>query len=230
MKNLFFLLSIILVSCNDLEIESKEKVLSPVSLWLVQNEDSLFRFLSDFAKSDTSANKADSEIITREYVLTNGICGALNDQIHNLAACIKVIFLLRPKSNPYFEIFLTPEFDTACVKLTDSIFADIDSLRHFRITKYRWPTGPFSKYITETDTIEPKDIAFALSRSKDKYDVTVYMKNPTTQDTKETLKNEIFGEEILLKRIKSVKFGRLTDTTKGLKSLEEVWKLFGINK
>jgi len=232
MKPLLFFISILIFSFN-LKTEksaARDKPLSAISLWLSQNEDSLFRSLSEWVKTDTTQNKTEGELDSREYVLNEGIFATLNDKVRKIGNCITVIYIFKPKTSPYFEIFLTPEFDTACINSTDSIFSDIDSLQYFRVTKYRPPIGAFSKYIMEADTLEVSDIAFKVSQSNGKYDITIYLKKPTFPETKEQLKNDIFGEKILLKQVRSVKFLQLTDTVRGTKAVDELRRLLDLTK
>lgn len=232
MKPPLFLIGILIFSCN-LKTEKSaaiDKPLSPISLWLSQNEDSLFRSLSEWVKTDTTQNKPEGELQSREYVLNEGIFASLNDKVRKIANCITVIYIFKPNTFPYFEIFLTPEFDTACINSTDSIFSDIYSLRHFRVTKYKPPIGPFSKYIMDADTLEVSDIAFKLIQSNGKYDITIYLKKPTFPETKEQLKNNIFGEKFLLKQVRSVKFLQLTDTVRGAKTVDELRRLLDLTK
>jgi hypothetical protein len=232
MKLCLFLLTITILSCQlqSRQEEPRGKIQSPVSFWLVQNEDSLFRTLSEWVKIDTIQNKVDGELTSREYNLTKGIFDSLNDRIHSVDKCINIIFIFKPKEIPYFEILLTTEFDTTCVIATDSIFSDIDMLKHFKIVKYRPPLGSFSKYILETDTLDPNDIAVKLIQIDNKYDINIFLRKPTMAETKEQLKNDIFGEEILLKKVRSIKFQQLTDSVKGTKTLDEIRVLFSLKE
>jgi hypothetical protein len=233
MKFFFFCACIIFISCNSHKTKDNQASdygLSSISLWLLQNEDSLFQDLSERVRIDTFQNKIDGEIVSREYDLKEGIFGTLSQRIHDIGKCIRVFYIFKPARNPYFEILLTSDFDKSCVAAIDSIFADIGALNHFRISKYRPPSGLFSKYINESDTVSADDIAFEFVQRNDKYDVTFYLRIPTTLETKEQLRKDIFGERALLKQIESIKYQRLTDSNGNFLSIEDARLLLHIKE
>jgi hypothetical protein len=234
MRLLFLLLVITIASCNnnnDQKVNNHEndnKHLSPISLWLTAHEDTLFQFMSEFIKQDTANNKPEGETISRQYVIDYGIMGRLRDLINTVAGCIRVYYAFKPKQNPWFEIVLTPEYDSACVEATDSIFSDIKRLKYFSISKYIQPEGLFSAQINGRDTVRPSDLAFQLIPGYKKYDLIFYLRKDISDNTKRILINSIFGEEVLLKKIRSVTYERLKESAQGLKTIEEVKEELGV--
>jgi hypothetical protein len=233
MKYLILLFIIVLISCKGYQNPKQEKpeqkkVLSPISSWLIQNEDTLFNFFKgSIDVSNKNENRGESD--WTEYVFEGGIMGSLNERVHELASCIKIYYLYNPSQNPYFGILLTTDFDTSCsINIVDSLFSDIDSLDHFKIVKYRFPGSLFSGFVNEKDTLYPADISFKTLPAGEKFDVIMYSKRKYGYDTNELLKEHIFGEEVFLRKINSIKIQSPPDTTQNLKTIEEMRAFFKI--
>jgi hypothetical protein len=227
--SLFFI--IVIFSCTHSPRPKTAQVipvtpLSPASLWLTAHEDTLYRFLV----RDTKTDRAEiSEGGSMEYVIEGGTMGLLNDQIHNVGKCIVIYYVFTPYEIPSFEILLTTNYDTSCVKAVDSIFSDIPVLTHFRIKKYRPAGGLFSGFINGKDTVSPKDVAFKLTHAPDhKWDMTIYLRHSISDGTKEALRNQIFGEEVIVKTMHSISYKQLTDSINQVSTIEQIRSFFGI--
>ncbi len=227
MKPLIFftLLITILISCKNKQSE-RNHTLTPVSLWLVQNEDTLNNYFREFIKGDPRLKGHDA--IYLEYTIDTSVFKTLNRKIAQYDSCIVVHINYRPKAKHAFEILLTSDYKKGCTSSIDKIFSDIDTLKHFYIVKYRPAEGPFSGYMNGTDTINPEQIKFTVNPTGNKYDVVFYTTKVIGKSSKEYLTQDIFGEEVLLKKINKIDYRVLKDTTIRTKSIQEIRKYFGI--
>jgi hypothetical protein len=234
MRIALYLLTFLLVACSSPDTSNTRKdtsysaKLTPLSQWLIENEDSLFRALSAHVKQDTITNKPEYQLINRHYDFAEGILGALADSIKRFSPCLDFDYVFSPEENPYFELLLSPNYDTSCIQPTDLIFSDINQLKNFRIKKYISPGGAFSLYINDKDTVNPTKVRFGFNELANKFDLTIYTDKKITRETQKSLEEQIFGEEVLLKRIRSVKQKRLKDTLKNTKTIEEARHVFSI--
>ena len=69
--------------------------------------------------------------------------------------------------------------------------------------------------------MNPAKVRFGFNEFADKFDLTIYTDKKITRETQKSLDEQIFGEEVLLKRIRSVKQKRLEDTIQNTKTIEE---------
>ena len=233
MKHSILIIIILIFSCKEYQNRKQEKpeqkrVLSPISSWLAQNEDTLFRFFKE--SIDLSSQKEGrSELYWTEYVFEGGIMGSLNEKVNELDSCIKVYYLYNPIQNPYLGILLTTDFDNRCSTNTiDSVFSDIDSLKYFQIVRYRLPEGLFSAFLNEKDTVYPADISFKTIPAGEKFDIVMYSKRRYSDKTNELLKEHIFGEEVFLKKIESIRIQTPPNTPQNLKTIQEIRSFFKI--
>jgi len=129
-----FILFSILLSCKNRTIHSPEitKELSPVSSWLVKHEDSLFRYVQHAAGLDTLIHKPD-DARTWDFMVLDGLCDSLNKKVKGYASCIEIMYSYASNKMPNTEIVLSANYDTSCARAIDSIFADIDTLQHFKL-------------------------------------------------------------------------------------------------
>lgn len=223
---LFALILTTFSSCKQQSQEINHK-LTPLSLWLVQNEDSLNNYFKEFIKGDPRLKGHDA--IYLEYTIDTSIFKELNRKVAQYDSCVVVHINYRPKAKHPFEILLTSDYKKGCTSSIDNIFSDIDSLKHFHIVKFRPADGLFSGYINDKDTIDPEQIRFAINPAGDKYDLIFYTTKSIGQTSKEYLTQDIFGEEILAKKINKIDYRILKDTTIRTKSIQEIRKYLGIS-
>jgi|SRR5688572_114757 len=234
MRNLILLFNIVLISCKGYQNPKQEepeqkKMLSPISSWLIQNEDTLFNFFKG-SIDVSNRNENRGEFDWTYYVFEGGIMGSLNEKVHELDSCIKVYYLFNPSQNPYLGILLTTDFDTSCTtNIIDSLFLDIDRLKYFKIVKYRFPGGLFSRFESEKDIIDAEDISFKIIPIGERFDIIMYTKKRYSDNTNELLKQHMLGEEVILKKINSIKIQSPPDTTQNLKTIEEMRLFFKID-
>ena len=228
-----------LFACNSdsgKTIQVSKKQLTPTSLWLVNNEDSLANYFFQKIKPDTGNDNLHS-VTLRAYQLDDGIFHVLNSKIKSYRDCIGVEYFFRSKERRPFEILLTPYGNAQCVGAIDSIFSDIDSLKTFQIVKFRPPSKKYGGWNyefqdgtkTTKDDILPDDIAFKVMQDDDKYDLTVFLSKKISQLTKDVLVEDILGEEIQLKTIKNTKYIISKDSVKANMNTQQLTDFFGID-
>jgi hypothetical protein len=229
MRLLIILFLLVCLSCNENSEYKKTEALTPLSKWLVNNEDSLFVQFNQKIKEDTINITKGNEVLTsREYRFEDGYLGQLTEKIHGLDSAIGVYYIYKPKEHPYVRILLTPELKKQPVGAIDSIFTDIHSLKYFQILKYRPPGSLFSAYIDQADTVKPDELHFKPIAKGNQFDLDIYVKKSLMRETKEDLLAQVFGEEVLLKRINKVNYIVTSNTVKHSMTLEEIRTFFGI--
>jgi hypothetical protein len=219
-----------LISCQQLESTTeKEKPLTPLSNWLVANEDSLFfYFIQKVKKSALNEALANETLVSREFQIEEGFIGQLTKKIHDFDSCIQVYYLYKPEDQPSFQLLLSPDYNKKCVPAVDRIFNDIDSLKHFRIVKYKPAEGLFSAFIVEKDTVRPEDLKFKPVQKKELYDLDVFVTKNLSGLTKETLLSSILGEEVQLKKVNTIRFIVSPDSLNGSMRLADIRRFFKV--
>lgn len=230
MRLLILFIILIFISCQEpISSHKKEKKLSPLSEWLVANEDSLAFYFDNEVKKSISATSAPNErLVSREFQFNGGFIGQLSQKIHHYDSCIEVYYLYEPDEQPKLQILLSPNFNSKCTNAVDSIFADIDSLKYFRLVKFRQAGSLFSAYLVEEDTIWANELWFKPIPNHHKYDLDVYVTKNLSNHTKEALLSSVFGEEVQLKKLNIIRFVVRRDSINSLMGLRDIKKFFGV--
>jgi hypothetical protein len=228
MKYLVFLLLIILSSCIEEHKKEQHKQLTPLSRWLVDNEDSLFHSIQQTFNADSLPDQLlNKENFHRDYYITDGILGVLREKIKSYKDCIELYYIRRVQSKGP-AILLSPEFDKNCINGVDSIFNDIDSLKYFKIQKYHPPEELFSMFVVKNDSLNPAEIFFKLTPQENVFDLDIFIKKDIPDEAKDLLLSSIFGEEIILKRLRNINYKVTTNIPPGAKTIQEIRERFGI--
>jgi hypothetical protein len=205
------------------------KPLSTLSKWLLENEDSLFFHFDQRIKEDTFQKLPANETLdSKEYQFESGYIGKLTDKIHEYDSCIQVYYLFKPQEQPAYQILLSTDYNKKCLSAIDSIFNDIESLKHFRIVKYQPAGGMFSSFIVESDTVRAEEIRFKARPNQNKYNMEIFVSKKLSELTKENLLSSIFGEEVRLKKLDAVRFTVKKDSVMESMTLEDVRKFMGV--
>jgi hypothetical protein len=205
------------------------KKLSPLSNWLVEHEDSLFFYFSQRIKEDTSQKLSANENLTsKEYQFESGYLVQLTGKIYNYDSCIQVYYLYKPLEQPAYQILLSPDYNKKCLSSIDSLFNDIDSLKHFRIVKYQPAGGMFSAFIVDSDTVSAEELRFKAIPNQSGYNLEVFVNKKLSELTEESLLSSIFGEEVRLKKLDAVRFIVTKDSVIESMNLEDVRKFMGV--
>jgi hypothetical protein len=230
MRIVTFLFLLPLLACQQSKSRNDApKPLSPLSYWLVKNEDSIFFHFSQRIKADTLEKLSANETLdSREYQFESGYIGKLTNKINDYDSCIEVYYLYKPQEQPSYQILLSPDYNKKCLTSIDTLFNDIDSLKHFRIVKYQPADGMFSDFIVESDTVKAEEIYFKIIPNKEKYNLEVFVNKKLSDLTEESLLSSIFGEEVRLKKFDTVRFIIKKEPVVGSMTLKEVRKSMGV--
>ncbi len=208
--------------------------LNPLSSWLITNEDSLGKEFSDFIKRENINNEIGINTISKGWFFYDStMLGILTKKISSIDSNILFSYEYHPKNNKKFAIQISSGRNKTTVNAIDSLFNDIDSLKHFEILKYIPPDVEMSKYINEDEMrrqiiIDPKEVFFKLIKNNSKYILICFIKKQIPISIKEDFIYSILGEEIILKKIDSIKFfdERKNDTSLiSIKTLRRNFKI-----
>jgi hypothetical protein len=189
---------------------------SHLSVWLEENEDTLFQELSALVAEDTFALKesgglrSNQILITRNYQPDSGMLADFLRKIKMDCECLFPSFEYNTETVHHLFISLTADFDTTCAISLDTILRDATNLKYFKIARYIPASGEFSTYIyqdeIQPDTLLPNDIKFDILPKNKKIELIIYFKKHVGEETKRSLVKTILGEEIFMKRIITVHF------------------------
>lgn len=226
-----FILFLFAFGCNSSEQNKPiPKKLSTLSEWLINKEDSLLidfkKYERDYPLQPELENK---EHFHQEQQMITGLPAELTRRVNEKYPGVILYFQRRnPEKKP--AILVSADDDRNLTAAVDSLFADIDSLRHFEILKFYPPGMDFSTTLYVNDTIESDKLFFLYSNINDSIDLIVYYNKGITNETQQLLIKDLFGEEILLKVIRSVDYRVYQyKAPENAISVEGMQKRFGIH-
>jgi hypothetical protein len=236
MKQLFYLgFLIVIISCNTNEKNlNNKKIYKPISSWLINNEDSLAKQMEYFLNLPIHKNRDFNTLTSEEWSITDStILGALTKNINLLDSNIEFSYQYRPKSIKKYALHLTTDKKGSAIKLIDSLFSDIDSLKYFDIIKFNTPGKEFSKFIIQ-DTkgrqiiIDPFEMGFKLEEHGPYYILLCFSKRYIPKESQEALVYSILGNEIILKQIDSIQYLKVRDFDVSIMTLKALRDYFNI--
>ncbi len=230
MKKAILIFCIFTLTCNQPEQNTAHpKKISVLSDWLIKNEDSLLlafkKYEQDYPLQPELEN---AEHFHQEQEMNEGLPGEFSRRVNERYPGILLYFQRRnPGKKP--AILVSANDDRSLAAAVDSLFTDIDSLRHFEILKYYPRLMNFSTVLYVNDTIEAENLFFLYSSVNDSIDLTVYYNKEVTVETQYLLIKDLFGEKIVLKTIRSYDYRVYNNKTpENVITIEGMQKRFGI--
>jgi hypothetical protein len=233
MNYLALVIFVLFISCNSntnhkAGSDPRPRQLSSLSQWLIDNEDSLYFYVQKrFAIDTIQIGLLNNEGFYRDYQIKENLPGTLVSMIHNYKNCMEVYFERRALTK-LPAILLSAEYDKDCVDAVDSIFNDIDSLKHFEVIRFHKPGRLFSGFEVDNDIVTPEDVSFRFIPQGDRYRMEVNFRKQISAKTNDLLLQSVFGEEVLLKRISNIKYVITKEKIPETKTIEEARILFKI--
>jgi hypothetical protein len=214
----------LLFSCST----EKEKQKTPLSQWLIENEDSMYTFLKTH-QIPIDTDWTNTTAYSSEHVILIAGFKTLQDKLKNIDSLINVhICYDRHESKVQYSLLLSRDFIKSNSNCLDTILNDIDSLRHFKIVKYREPSGLFSTQINDNDTINADQIKFTIKPANSKFDICLITTKPIEQSTKDIIIQSVFGEKVYQNQINNIEHKVSTDKNLNAKTIEETRSFFKI--
>lgn len=185
-----------------------------------------------FLKTNKIPNDTDwinTTSLSSEYVVLIAGFKTLQDKLKNIDSSINLYVCYdRNLSKVQYSLLLSRDYIKSNSNCLDTILNDIDSLRHFKIVKYREPSSLFSTLLNENDTINAEQIRFIVKSINSKFDVCLITTKPIKQSTKDIIIQNVIGEKIYQNQINNIEFKVSSDYNLNTKTIEETRSFFKI--
>jgi hypothetical protein len=233
-QQLSFILLLGIISCQTKKKSNNENQ-NPLGSWLITNEDSLKKEFGNLIRRENIKKEIGSNTISKGWFIDDStLLGTLTRKINNLDSNLLISYEYHPRNNKKFAIKITSDRKKSTIKVIDSLFNDIDSLKYLEIIKYNPPNVEMSKYINEDELgkqiiIDPEQVNFKLTNEKSKIILSCFIKKEIPISMKQDLIYDILGEEIILKQVENIQFfdERKNDTSLiSIKNLRRYFKIY----
>jgi len=206
------------ISCNQKTKDTPIPKPDYLSSWFIQNEDSLFTEFTQLVQTELFSNNHDTN--WGEYAFQNEdstkFMGRFTLAAKKYCDSLGVTFFYNKSTTPHVRILLSTDYNKNFTTALDTIFIFVPKPKYFIVEKYEQPDLHSDGFSLPNLNIDNKDLRI-LMQSKDSVKnlkIFIYSKakNVTIDnDNKEFLKKELFGEELLLKKLNDIEF-IVTDT------------------
>ncbi len=227
---------IILISLGILSCKQKVKeVTMPrpdyLSVWFLQNKDSLFNEFNQQVQTELFSKNHDTN--WGEYAFQNGdsskFMGRFTLEAKKYCDSLDVTFFYNKSTDPHMRILLSTNFNRKYIKAIDSIFAPIPKSNYFIIDKYEQPDTSADIFSINNINAIVKELRIQLTPIDHLTNLIVYIKaipkkTSIDEEQKEFFIHELFGEELLLKKLNIVEIKFTDSIMPNLLTLQEVRK------
>jgi hypothetical protein len=185
-----------------------------LTTWLEVNEQNVYAELMRKAGTDPENNTSNTGVEKALFVTdTTNYLGKFTFQAQRYCDSIQVWYYYKITKNPdspEFRILLTINYNKNYVQALDTILSSFKSQSHFIVVKYEPPDVLPDIYRFQNGDVIVKDIRSEIRISTPPYDVIFYIgRSKNKQLIKEIdgkLQKSLLGEEILMKKVRKVKF------------------------
>jgi len=208
---IFAISFLMLISCNEnrqYEVSLKKDYLSQ---WFIANEDSLYNEFIRYVAGNSLCDKCDTNWSENAYQKwdSTSFMGRFSQQVTKYCDSLQVTYFYNKNAVPKVRILLSTGFNRKFTKAIDTIFNYVPTPKHFKVDKYQQPETRADVLSINNTNVVVKDIRVQMTPLDTLENLIVYMK-PNLKDTtidndlKAAVIHDLFGEEILLKRINAV--------------------------
>lgn len=207
----------ILVACDQKSHKEQPVRQDYLSKWFAENEDSLYSEFLRRVQATALCKTCDTTWGEMAYQQGDSISfmGKFSLEAKKFCDSIDVTYFYNKTKTPKARILLSVNYNRNYIKALDTVFNFITP-RDFKVDKYEQPDLTADIFGLDNGDVVVKDLRVELTPFDTLQKVTVFIHgNPInktiTEDNRLFLKHQLFGEEILLKRISDVDF-RFSDT------------------
>ena len=207
-----------IISCNQRGTDISKPKIDYLSSWFIQNEDSLYNEFNQQVQNDLFSPNHDTS--WGEYAFQNAdstkFMGRFTLEAKKHCDSLDVTFFYNKSTTPHVRILLSTNYNKNFTTALDTIFNFVPKPKHFIVDKYEQPTLYSDGFSLPGLNIDSKSLRILMQRkdSLQNLKIFIYTKAKSVMiddDNQDFLKKELFGEEMLLKKIGNVDF-ILTDT------------------
>ena len=207
-----------IISCNQKAKDITVPKPDYVSIWFIQNEDSLFNEFNQLVQTELLSNNHDTN--WGEYAFQNAdstkFMGRFTLVVKKYCDSLDVTFFYNKSTTPHVRILLSTNYNKNFTTALDTIFNFVLKPKHFIVDKYEQPDLRSDGFSLPSLNIDNKDLRILMQPKDSLQNLKIFIYSKTKKvtiddDNKEFLKKEIFGEELLIKKINDIEF-IVTDT------------------
>jgi hypothetical protein len=219
--------SLTLFSCSQKQQNTRPDI-DYLSKWFNENEDSLYQEFIRNVKSSSLCSTCDTSWGEVAYQRVDSISymGRFSLQAKKYCDSIEITYFYnRNGSTPTARILLSTDYNRRFTSALDTVLNSINP-KHFTVEKYEQPNLTADMLSSDNMNVVVKELRIDMKPHDTLQDVTVFIHgNPKnkvmTSDFKDFLRQQLFGEELLLKKINHVDFKFADSIDNNLLSLED---------
>lgn len=229
---LFIIITILfltLISCDEKPQEKDFPKSDYLSEWFVANEDSLYTEFTKYVTENSLCDKCDTTWGEMAYqqVDSSSYMGRFSLEAKKYSDSIEVTFFYNKSTTPKARILLTTNYNRGITRALDTVFNSVFTPKHFKVDKYEQPDKRTDIFGIDKGVVVVNDLRIEMEPYDNLQNLTVYIHakasdTKITDDNKDYLKRQLFGEELLLKKINNVDFQIADTINANLLTLEEV--------
>jgi hypothetical protein len=215
-----------LFSCSQKQQNAKPNK-DYLSRWFNENEDSLYREFISNVKVSSLCSTCDTSWGEMAYqkVDSSSYMGRFSLEAKKYCDSIEITYFYnRNGSTPTVRILLSTDYNRKFTTALDTILNSITP-KYFVVEKYEQPDLRADMFSNDNMHVAAKELRIDMKPHDTLQNVTVFIhgnpKSTMTDDFKDFLKRQLFGEELLLKKISDVDFKFTDGIDNNLLSLEE---------
>jgi len=210
------LLILSLFSC-DTQQDRKAIKTDYLSNWFVENEDNLYKEFIEKVQTTSLCKTCDTTWGEMAYQNLDSatLMGRFSIEAKRYCDSIDVTYFYNKSRTPKARILLSLNYNKNYTEALDTVLNSV-APKHFMVDKYEQPDMTADVFGLENGDVIVKELRFELVPHGNLQDLIVFihgnLKSKTiANDEKDYLLHQLFGEELLLKKINNVDF-KFTDT------------------
>lgn len=209
---------LVLFSCKETKPPTAQQNFDYLSKWFIANEDSLDNEFEKIVTKTALCNTCDSNWGEMAYLEADSskFMGRFTLETKKYCDSLKVTFFYKRNATPHSRILISTDYNRNFTTALDTILNSVPTSKYFTLQKYEQPDLRSDGFNFPSLKIDNKDLRISAesNNSLENLRVFIYTKNKNVKldnDEEVFLKKQLFGEELLLKKIKNVEF-IMTDT------------------
>ena len=230
MRHYYFILFISLLTASCVHKTQDNPFIKQdyLSKWFIENEDSLYKEFENHVAKNSLCLKCDTTWGEMAYIQFDSVSfmGRFSQQVIKYCDSLQVTYFYNKNGKKTVRILLSTGYNRKFTKALDSLFTGVIKPKYFIVDKYEQPDTNIDIFSLNNVYVIVKDLRIQMNPIDTLNNLTLYI-NAKPKDTVINFDNkgifihQIFGEEILLKKINNVNV-KFCDTIKqNLLSLNE---------
>ena len=199
------------ISCKQKANDTPISKPDHLSAWFIQNEDSLYKEFNELVQTELFQNRSDTN--WGEYAFQNAdstkFMGRFTLEAKKYCDSLEVTFFYNKKTTPCTRILISANYNRKFTTALDTIFNFVPKPKYFIVEKYEQPDLHTDGFSFPNLNIDNKDLRILMQPEDTLQNLKIFIytkaKNVILDaDNKDFLQKQLFGEELILKKIKDI--------------------------